>query len=506
MRALNFSSRWATAVAVGIMSLGSFTSPAADFDQEGIVVNNIKYGIIGTQAPYSAYVVETDMFDDDFEYEGAMEIPETIEFAPGKTATVIGIEDRAFYSTSVTSVTLPNSVSYIGKQAFGLCSQLNSMTLGSGVTAIGSKAFFPDAKLTTIFCNAAVPPTIAPDALMNNPGNATLYVPANSLEAYKEADVWKSFGTILSQKEFVTVTDVIVTPSSANVSVMGTVKLTATVLPAEAEQKVSWMSSNQSVATVSVNGEVFGVKDGICTVTAYATDGSGVKGECVVTVGVGKQLKLSVPYISGYPGDRFYIEAAVSPDDTTVEWDIDNTDVATLTADGLSATVKLVGNGNATLKATASNGLSKEVEINVMNFIALTEITVNPSEIECEVGDIISIMEFNVQPVPEDASVFDPEISIEDDTVLNYDPDDIDMQNFICLSNGTTRLVWSQGDITGYCTVTVITPSVGIDSIAEDTVRHDDRIFSIDGSIIDGSVDTLLPGLYIVNGKKVVKK
>lgn len=506
MKTLIFSSRLATVVAIGIMGFVSFTSPAADFDQEGIVVNNIKYGIIGTQAPYSAHVVETDMFDDDFEYEGDMVIPETIEFAPGKTATVTGIEDRAFYGTYVTSVTLPNSVSYIGKQAFALCSQLTSITLGSGVSTIGSKAFAPDAKLTTIFCNAPVPPTIAADALMINPGNATLYVQANSLEAYKEADVWKSFGTILSQKEFVKVTDVIVTPSSVKVAVMGTVGLTATVLPAEAEQSVSWMSSNNSVATVSVNGEVFGVKDGICTVTAYAADGSGIKGECVVTVGAGKKLELSVFSISGYTGDKFLVQAMVSPDDTTVEWNIDNTEVATLTADGLSATVTLVGMGNATLSATASNGLSQEVEINVMNFIALTGISVKPSNIECEVGDIISMSEFNVQPIPEDASVFDPEVSIEDNTVLNYDPDDMDMQSFICKACGTTRLVWSQGDIKGYCSITVTSPSLGIDGVIEDSARRNDRIFSIDGSIVNGTLDTLLPGLYIINGKKVVKK
>ena len=61
--------------------------------------------------------------------------------------------------------------------------------------------------------------------------------------------------------------------------------LYATVLPADAENKeVQWKSSNESVAAVMQNGRVIAGAGGTSIVTCSATDGSGVKAECVVSV------------------------------------------------------------------------------------------------------------------------------------------------------------------------------------------------------------------------------
>ena len=65
-----------------------------------------------------------------------------------------------------------------------------------------------------------------------------------------------------------------------------TMRLTATVEPADADNpEVTWTSSDDAVATVINNGLVVAVADGTCTITCSATDGSGVKAECQVTVG-----------------------------------------------------------------------------------------------------------------------------------------------------------------------------------------------------------------------------
>ena len=67
-------------------------------------------------------------------------------------------------------------------------------------------------------------------------------------------------------------------------------RLTATVMPADADNPaVTWTSSNEAVATVISNGLVVAVANGICTITCAATDGSGVKAECQVTVGAAGQ-------------------------------------------------------------------------------------------------------------------------------------------------------------------------------------------------------------------------
>jgi len=64
------------------------------------------------------------------------------------------------------------------------------------------------------------------------------------------------------------------------------VDLVATVGPQNATNKtVSWSSSDSSIATVTSTGQVRSVKEGRCTITCSATDGSGVKATCEITVG-----------------------------------------------------------------------------------------------------------------------------------------------------------------------------------------------------------------------------
>ncbi len=67
-------------------------------------------------------------------------------------------------------------------------------------------------------------------------------------------------------------------------------RLTATVEPADADNPaVTWESSDDAVAEVNSSGRVTANADGTCTITCSATDGSGVKAECQVTVGAAEQ-------------------------------------------------------------------------------------------------------------------------------------------------------------------------------------------------------------------------
>ena len=62
--------------------------------------------------------------------------------------------------------------------------------------------------------------------------------------------------------------------------------LTATVLPENAQNKVvAWQSSDTNVAEVNQSGKVIANANGTCVITCRATDGSGVKATCQVTVG-----------------------------------------------------------------------------------------------------------------------------------------------------------------------------------------------------------------------------
>ena len=80
-------------------------------------------------------------------------------------------------------------------------------TQGEDVTYIGKCAFADCQNINTVTCLAKNVPTAAESVFetrfwdYSNPNkilqNATLYVPASALNAYKSADTWKSFGTIL---------------------------------------------------------------------------------------------------------------------------------------------------------------------------------------------------------------------------------------------------------------------------------------------------------------------
>ena len=65
--------------------------------------------------------------------------------------SVTSIGRAAFQlATSLTSVTIPNSVTSIGREAFDQASALTSVTLGSGITSIPDKAFYGATALTTV--------------------------------------------------------------------------------------------------------------------------------------------------------------------------------------------------------------------------------------------------------------------------------------------------------------------------------------------------------------------
>lgn len=83
----------------------------------------------------------------------------------------------------------------------------------------------------------------------------------------------------------VIVSSISLSKSTLELEVGDSEKLTASVLPSDAvNRRVSWSSSDTSIATVDQDGNVTGVKEGNCTITCSANDGSGVVATCSVSV------------------------------------------------------------------------------------------------------------------------------------------------------------------------------------------------------------------------------
>lgn len=107
--------------------------------------------------------------------------------------TSIG-EYAFYYCSSLTSVTIPDSVTSIGKYAFYNCSKLTSITIPDNVTRIGDMTFEACSKLRTITVKATTPPTLVSRTIL--PNNITaIYVPSNSVNAYKQARYWDDFAS-----------------------------------------------------------------------------------------------------------------------------------------------------------------------------------------------------------------------------------------------------------------------------------------------------------------------
>ena len=81
---------------------------------------------------------------------------------------VAKISDNAFYDTILKSVTIPATITEIGNQAFANCSNLSA-----------------------VYCNPKIPPTLGDDVFEGCNSELKIYVPSESIAAYKEA--WSAY-------------------------------------------------------------------------------------------------------------------------------------------------------------------------------------------------------------------------------------------------------------------------------------------------------------------------
>ena len=115
-------------------------------------------------------------------------------------SSVTSIGQRAFESNRLTSVTIPNSVTSIGKKAFAN-NNLTSVTIPNSVTSIGGYAFSYN-QITSVTIHAVNPPTVDGGDIFGYDSYLKIYVPAQSVNAYKRAEGWKYYANRIIPTRF----------------------------------------------------------------------------------------------------------------------------------------------------------------------------------------------------------------------------------------------------------------------------------------------------------------
>ena len=108
---------------------------------------------------------------------------------------ITSIGNYGFYQNSnLTTLVLNEGLVSIGTWAFTRCYALSSLTLPSTLDSIGDYAFSECNTLASITCLATTPPVIG-SMTLNGTNKCPIYVPVDSVSAYKAATNWSRYSS-----------------------------------------------------------------------------------------------------------------------------------------------------------------------------------------------------------------------------------------------------------------------------------------------------------------------
>jgi uncharacterized protein YjdB len=284
--------------------------------------------------------------------------------------------------------------------------------------------------------------------------------------------------------------------------------LTATVYPSSLTDKsVTWKSSNTSIATVTTAGKVKGIKAGTVTITCTSV-ATGAKATCKVTV-ANSTVSLDKSEAIIDKGKTLTLKVTVTPstlEDKSVTWTSSNTAVATVSSSGK---VKGVKSGTAIITCTSNaTGVSATCHVTVGKVVvSISEVSIKKS-----------------RGVTLEATVY-PSTLTEKSVI--WESSDTEVATVSSsgrvkgIKAGTAIITCTSvaTGLSGTCTVTVLSTSesrsldgdddnvTGIKNLDEALEPFD--IYDLRGQKVRHqvtSLDGLPAGIYIVNGRKILKK
>ena len=409
--------------------------------------------------------------------------------------SVKSIGDYAFEDcSSLTSITIPNSVTSIAVAAFRKCTSLTSITIPNSVTKIGKDAFKECTGLTSIFCEAVTPPECGSDCFYGVPKNIPIYVPSNSISAYKEAYQWKNFPNIQAKIE---PTGISFLNTRLTLRVGVKKKLKAIITPEAATIKtITWTSSNTEVATVSADGTVTAKGTGTSVITAKTYNGKTAQFTLTVIQAV-TEISLSETNASLWVGKTKTLTATVAPttaSNPSVEWSSSDNKVATVSSKGV---ITAKGKGTCTITCTAADGYGAKSTCEVTVKQQVTEIALSETTASLWVGDTKTI---KATASPTTASNTNVTWSSSDKNVATVSSKGV----ITAKGEGTCTITCTAADGFGAKSICEVTVKQQPTSIEELQIANDKSpIYNLNGQRINNS--NAHKGIYIKNGKKYAK-
>lgn len=104
------------------------------------------------------------------------------------------------FCTALTTINIPSSVTLLNN-TFAGCTSLKDITIPNSVTLITNQAFYNCDGLKDITCLSLTPARVNHSdcfySVLDLYANTLLHVPAEAIDAYRNADVWKLFNNII---------------------------------------------------------------------------------------------------------------------------------------------------------------------------------------------------------------------------------------------------------------------------------------------------------------------
>lgn len=284
-------------------------------------------------------------------------------------------------------------------------------------------------------------------------------------------------------------------------------QLTAAVPDNTTDKTIIWSSDNPQIADVSSEGLITAYAVGTAIITASCGD---VSATCTVTVEAtpAEQIILSETALTVNVGDNTTLQAQVLPEtttDATITWTSDNPSIASVDNGIVTANAP----GSAVIFATCGN-ITGSCNVTVLN--PAKAITLNYTELTLTIGEIEDLIE-TIEP----ANTTDIVVW----TSSNTDVAVVDENGIVqALSEGTTVITATCGEVSADCTVTVIKqddnePEVpdnpddpsSIDNISADSDGYY-RVYNLNGVNVlntkdKNNINDLPRGIYIVNRMKI---